>query len=161
VSAEGYLIEPYADPDADAVIALWERERAMPEAEARRRAHEVVLVARAGSGDLAGVSSAFLKRQAQLRMDLWHGRVFVAAAHRRGDLASLLILRLKELLRDAFVTGRETRAAGMCFEVENPILKGHLDLAVWRRSGFTFIGENERGDHVRVLYFPGAKAPLP
>jgi hypothetical protein len=28
-------------------------------------------------------------------------------------------------------------------------------------TDFTFIGENDRGDHVRVHYFPGAEAPGP
>jgi hypothetical protein len=38
-------------------------------------------------------------------------------------------------------------------------LKRHFDDALWLPTDFTFIGENQRGDYVRVHYFPGALAP--
>ena len=45
------------------------------------------------------------------------------------------------------------------YEVENEGLKRHFDDALSLPTDFTFIGENQRGDHVRVHYFPGALAP--
>ena len=38
-------------------------------------------------------------------------------------------------------------------------MQRHLNNAYWPPSDFTFIGENQRGDHVH--YFPGARVPLP
>ncbi len=32
-------------------------------------------------------------------------------------------------------------------------------MALWLPADFTFIGENAKGDHVRVHYFPGAHVP--
>ncbi len=40
-------------------------------------------------------------------------------------------------------------------------MKRHLNNAYWPPSDFTFIGENQRGHHRRVHYFPGARVPIP
>ncbi len=159
-----YRIVPIAEAGASAaddVLALWAREGAVPEPEARRRVHEVHLVALEESEGLVGVSSAFLKRNAQLRLDLWYYRAFVARAHRQSRLAVQLALRGRDLLESRFVSGEDTRAPGMIYEVENPGLKRYFNKALWLPTDFTFIGENERGDHVRVHYFPDAQAPMP
>jgi hypothetical protein len=149
------------DATPDDVLALWARESAVPEPEASRRVHEVHLVAIDRSAGLAGVSSAYLQRNAQLRLDLWYYRAFVAKAHRRSSLAAQLALHGRDLLQDRFTSGEDTRAAGVIYEVENEGLKRYFNKALWLPPDFTFIGENERGDHVRVHYFPGAQAPIP
>jgi hypothetical protein len=149
------------DATPDDVLALWARESAVPEAEARRRVHEVHLVAIERNEGLVGVASAYLERNAQLAMDLWYYRAFVARAHRRSSLAAQLALHGRDLLEDRFVSGEDTRAAGIIYEVENEGLKLYFNKALWLPTEFTFIGENERGDHVRVHYFPGAEAPIP
>jgi hypothetical protein len=145
----------------DDVLALWARESAIPEVEARRRIHEVHLVALDQSEELVGVSSAYLQRNAQLAMDLWYYRAFVAPAHRRSSLAAQLALHGRDLLEGRFASGEDTRGAGIVYEVENEGLKKYFNKALWLPTDFTFIGENERGDHVRVHYFPGAQAPIP
>ena len=158
---EGYRIEPYAVQRAigdDAVIAMWTAAGALSAEEASRRVREAVFVA-TFKGALAGVATAYLASHEQLRMPLWHGRVFVHREHRRGELAIGLAAGTLDLLRDRFVSGADTRAAGMVFEVESEILKRYLPLARWRRTGFTFVGLNPLGAHVRVVYFPGALAP--
>jgi hypothetical protein len=156
-----YRIEPLGEASGvtpDDVLALWDREGALPPAEAQRRVHEVLLVAVERAEGVVGVSSAYLRRNRRLRMDLWHFRLMVARAHRRSNLALLLAVRVRDLLERRFVTGEDTRAAGIIYEVENEGLKRHFNGALWPRTDFTFIGENERGDHVRVHYFPGALA---
>lgn len=161
---EGYSVVPFAEQEVigeEEVIDLWNRELAMPRAEAERRIHEILLVATHGEGDLAGVSSAYLRRNDQLRMDLWYYRAFVPAAHRMSNVAVTLALQGRELLERRFVSGEDPRGAGIVYEVENESLKRHFDQALWLPTDFTFIGENERGDHVRVRYFRGALAPEP
>jgi hypothetical protein len=161
---ERYRIVPLTESGEatpDDVLALWARESAVPELEASRRVHEVHLVAIERSAGLAGVSSAYLQRNAQLRLDLWYYRAFVAMAHRRSSLAVQLALHGRDLLEDRFTSGEDTRAAGVIYEVENEGLKRYFNKALWLPTDFTFIGENERGDHVRVHYFPGAQAPIP
>jgi hypothetical protein len=40
-------------------------------------------------------------------------------------------------------------------------MRMYYNRAVWLPAEFTFISENERGDHVRIHYFAGARAPGP
>jgi len=145
---------------AEDVIRFWEREGAMPEpAEARRRVEEVELVALDRDGSVAGVSSLYLARNSQLRMDLWHYRTFVGEAHRMSNLAAQLIFRNRDRLEERFVSGADTRAGGLLFELEHEGMKAYFNKALWLPADFTFITENEFGDHVRVHYFPGATVP--
>jgi hypothetical protein len=159
-----YRLELLGETDAAThadVIALWERETALPAAEVARRVHEVLLVAIEEREGVVGVSSAFLARNPQLRMDLWNYRAFVAASHRNSNLAVRLAVEGRELLERRFVSGEDTRAPGIIYEVENEGLKKYFNRALWIPADVTFIGENERGDHVRIRYFPGALASAP
>jgi hypothetical protein len=159
-----YRVERLAESakvSADDVLAFWAREKAVKEQEALRRVHEVELVAFTENDGVVGVASAYLGRSPALRMDLWHYRTYVAAAHRQSNLAAQLIFGTRDRLEGRFVSGEDTRAGGMIFELENEGLKRHRNKAIWLHAGFTFIGENKRGDHVRVHYFPGAKVPPP
>ena len=161
---DGYRIDLFAEQDEvgeEAVVELWEREAALPPEIARRRIHEVLLVATHESGELVGVSSAYLQRNEQLAMDLWHYRAFVAGAHRKSNVAVSLGVIGRDHLGRRYAEGADRRGAGVIFEVENEGLKRYLDRATWRQTQATFIGVNHRGDHVRVYYFPGALAPEP
>ncbi len=161
---DGYRIHVLDETDAvgvEDVLEFWRREDAMPEDEANRRVHEVLLVATAASGEVAGVSTIYLKRNAQLRMDLWYYRTFIAAEHRRATLARRMMLLATEIVEGRFVSGEDTRACAGGAEVQNEWLKRERNLAVGENSKAVFIGENDRGDHVYVRYYPGAMAPPP
>jgi hypothetical protein len=153
--------EAAAEIPGDRVTEFWLREAAIPEEEARRRVEEVHLLALDADDSIAGVSSAYLKRVGQLRMEMWHYRAFVGKDHRMSSLAVNLAVHGREVLEERFVTGRDTRAPGIVYEVENEGLKKYFNLALWLPTDFTFIGENQRGDHVRVHWFPGAEVPGP
>ncbi len=160
---EGYRIELFAEQDAVGegdVIDLWRRETGMPDEEARRRVHELLLVA-TREGRLAGVSSAYLQRVPQLGLSLWGYRALVAAGERMESIALSLALTGYDHLRDRFLSGVDRRASGVLYVVENEGLQQRFADAIWPRTDFAFIGENERGNHVRVRYFPGALAPDP
>jgi hypothetical protein len=160
----GYHVVPFAAQDEvgpDDLIALWTGEGVLPEAEARRRVDEVLLVAVDDAGKLAGITTRYLQRNEQLRMDLWHIRAFTAEAYRKSSIATALAVRGREHLEEAFVSGRDTRAGGLLYEVESEILKRLFPNAVWKPADVLFIGENEQGAHVRVHFFPGALAPEP
>jgi hypothetical protein len=161
---EGYRIERYADGDvvsADDVLALWKREGVVDGDEAQRRVAEVHLVAVHGGEELVGVSTAYLRHNARLGMDLWYYRAFVASAHRRSNVAVQLALSGRDDLSERFTSGVDVRGAGIVYVVENQGLKRAFNQAVWFPTLMTFIGESDRGDHVRVHYFPGATAPGP
>ena len=157
-----YRIEPLADTTSvspEDVLALWAREGAVAGEQAHRRVHEVRLVATTTDGELAGVSTVFLERNPRLRMDIWNYRTFVAPSHRMSNLAAQLIIRNRDELESRFTSGEDTRAQGVLFALQNDGMKKHLNNAYWPPSDFTFIGDNSRGDHVRVHYFPGARVP--
>ena len=161
---DGYRIELFAEQEAIAerdVAGLWAAEGVVAGDEAAKRLHEVLLVATTDAGELVGVSSAYLEHNRQLGMDLWYYRAYVAAAHRLSNVAVTLAVEGREHLERRFRSGADTRAAGVLYEVENESLKRYFDDAVWYPADVVFIGENRRGDHVRVRYFPGALAPEP
>jgi hypothetical protein len=93
-------------------------------------------------------------------MDLWHYRGFVAEAHQRTRVGVNLALTSRDHLKRRYASGEDTRAGGIVYEVQNEGLK-QINNAVWLPTDYAFVGENERGDHVRVHYFPGAPAPGP
>lgn len=155
-----YRIELFDSVRADAVVELWVREGALSRNRARERVREVALVALEREA-VVGVATAALRDVPHLRMPLWRYRTFVARAHREGDIAFLLLHATRDHLRERFTSGADTRAAGMIFDVQNETLRRVRNEAVWPTSGFAFIGEDERGAHHRVYYFPGALAPEP
>lgn len=168
----GYRVELFSAQDAvgaEDVVAMWTGEAGLEEEEARRRLSELHLVAISSGGELAGMGTTYLQRNQQLRAQLWHYRAFVPAAHRRSALALWLARIGRDQLEEGFASGQDRRGIGVLYEVENAGLKrlGQGALArfnakaFWPGVGFTFVGENQRGDHVRVYYFPGALAPEP
>jgi hypothetical protein len=160
----GYRIERFQDQDEISdqdVLDLWKREGVIPPEEARRRILEVLLIGVHEADGVIGVSSAYLQRNAQLDMQLWYYRAFVSTAHRRSNIAVLLALQGRDLLQERYVSGEDTRGAGVLYEVENEGLKRAFNQALWFPTLLKFIGENTAGAHVRVRYFPGALAPPP
>ena len=157
-----YRIVPVSEAEGisnEDVIAFWEREGAVRGEEANRRVHEVHLVAVEREEGVVGISSAYLQRNSQLRLDLFYYRAFVGRDHRMSSLAVLLAVRGRDHLEQRFTSGEDTSGAGVVYEVENDGLKRYFNLALWLPTDFTFIGENQRGDHVRVHFFPGARVP--
>lgn len=143
---------------AQDVVDLWTGEGVLPPDEAQRRVEQVAIVAVQGDR-VVGVTTTYLGDSAQLGVPVHYGRGFVAASERRKATAGRLLIRLREHLEERFVTGRDTRAAALVLEVENPVLRTMLPEATWPGSDFTWIGTNERGDDVRVKWFPGARVP--
>jgi hypothetical protein len=169
----GYRVLWFADNDEvdeQTVLDLWAREAGVVGDAAQKRLSELACVAVAPDGSLAGVSTAYLARNDQLRADMWHYRTFVGAAHRNENLARHLLADTSEHLQRRFLSGTETRAQGMVMHIENEALRQRWNQGVWVSPAFPwdgekwpwpFIGDSPRGDHVRVQWFPGAKAPLP
>lgn len=145
----------------DDVLALWQREGAMPAEVARRRVGEVAFVGLDEREGLVAVSTHYLQRSQRLGMELWHYRAFVAQTHRQSTLARELSRATMSHLEEQFVSGRDRRGAGVLMEVENPILKTVRNEAIWPRTRVAFIGEDARGNHLRVRYFPGALVSSP
>lgn len=122
---------------------------------------EVRFVAYDPHHGVVGVSTTYLARDGQLAMPLWHVRCFVAAPHRRSRLALELALATRDDLAARWADGRDPRAGGVMFEVQDPHLRRSATDAVWPRTNFAFVGATPDGMHRRVHYFPGARCPPP
>jgi hypothetical protein len=158
-----FTLVRFADQDLvgeSEVLELWTREAGLPAEEARRRLGELLFVGVDGSR-VAGISTVYLARQSQLQADLWHFRTFTAAAYRRTNVAISLVIATREYLQQRHISGEDRRAQGMVFEIENPELKAVFPRGLWYESDVVFVGENARGDHVRVHWFPGTLTPEP
>ena len=159
----GYRIDLFAEQDAlgaEDLIGLWTQDGRLEPDEARRRIDEVLLVGSAPDGALAAISTAYIDRDPILDLDVWNYRTLVATEHREANLAATMAVICRDHLEHRFVSGAETRPAGVLSEVHATVLK-QLNLAEWRQTGFTFLGEDARGSHIRIHYFPGALAPPP
>lgn len=160
-AGDGYRVERFDASEsvtADDVLALWKREGQIPDDEAQRRLAEVLMVGVHETGELAAVSTAYLRRNKQLRMDMWHYRALTSADHRSGNLANAMFTEAVAHLSDRFAAGADRRGAGLILEIQNPELRRQFTEA---GTTFPFIGEDELGAHVRVLYFDGASVPVP
>jgi hypothetical protein len=170
---EGYRVLWFADTDEvdeAAVLDLWAREAGVTGAAATDRLSELACVAVHEDDGLVGVSTAYLARSEQLRTDMWHYRTFVSAEHRNENLARKLLVDTTDKVQERFVSGEDTRACGMVMHIENVALRQRWRNGVWvhpetpwdgEKWPWPFIGEDQRGSHVRVHWFPGARAPLP
>jgi hypothetical protein len=157
-----YRIERFEgceDVDQETVIRFWTEQANLPEGGARERVNEVMFVVLNEDNTLVGLCTVYLKRNQQLQGDFWHFRSFVRREDRQSNIAFHLTHHARDALRDNFISGQDKRAPGMIMEVENELLKKYRNEAVWESSQFAFFGSNERGDHCRVYFFPGARVP--
>jgi hypothetical protein len=157
-----YRVEPYdGSPEvANAILAMWAREQAVrPAEEAKRRVQEALNVVIDRDDGVVAVSTAFIQRNAQLDLNLWYFRTFVSSPHRNTHIATQLTMHNRDLLEQRFLSGDDTRAAGVAFELENKGMRKYINSAIWQPVDFIYIGDNDRGVPVRVHYFPGARTP--
>lgn len=138
---------------------FWLAQGALPTREvARKRAPSVAMVARDAGGQIVGVSSLFAQQWPRLLNNMLYGyRSFVVPGRRRSSVALELAKRVTDYLEGEFVSGRSRECIGMVIVVENPELARGWPLAVDPRLPHVFVGTDERGMHVRVHYFSGAK----
>ena len=155
---ESVRIEPFdgSSVSTEDVIALWAREGVVVGEEAARRANEVVAVARNDDDQLVGVSTGVLRHFPRLGLDMWYVRAFVSESTRSQNAAAHLIDTARQIYEQRYADGTDQRAPGVLLEVQNEGVKRAMTAAVWEATRYTFIGTNERGDHLRVRYFSGA-----
>jgi hypothetical protein len=141
----------------DDVLALWTREQAMPTEEAERRVTELLNAVVAPNEGLVGLSTAFVAWSPHLRMNLWFFRIYVAEAHRASNVGTQLNFANRDVLQARYLSGEDTRAVGAAFELENQAMRKYFNRAIWQPADYMYIGDNPRGEPIRVHYFPGAR----
>ncbi|MCA9994800.1 MAG: hypothetical protein KDE56_03565 [Anaerolineales bacterium] len=149
--------EEKSDDLKEEIIDFWLSERALGSREqAEKRVNEVVFVARDSFGEIAGICTAYAQQNLQLRHNFYHYRTFVAAAHRKGNIGIRLLVEARDYFNGRFTQGHNPDIIGIIIEIENKEVSRHFTAAIWPRTGFVFVGYNQRGDHVRVYYFDEA-----
>jgi hypothetical protein len=139
------------------IVELWIFHGVLTREQATERVKQVFCVGRDQSGKIAGVATVYPQFNHQLENSFYYYRTFVAPDHRQTLLGTDLLMFTRDALNEAFVKGVNTRFIGMIVEVENEYLKKYRNDGVWPKSGFIYIGKNNRGAHVRVYYFEGAR----
>jgi hypothetical protein len=122
--------------------------------------HETLNVVMERDEGVVALSTAYVEPSQQLGMELWYFRTFVSAAHRNTHVATQLTMHNRDLLERRFVSGEDTRAGGVAFELQNKGMRKYINTAIWQPVDFIFIGDSDRGAPIRVHYFPGARVPL-
>jgi hypothetical protein len=149
------------DVTPEEVIEFWMRVGALSLEEATRRVDEVLVVGTDPERRPIGIATAYLARNEQLRAEFWHYRTFVAEADRAARVGLQLVVAGRDHLEQRFVGGEDRRAIGVLAEIEFEPLRRLLPKGNWKTSDLLLVGDNPRGDHVRVYYFSGARAPAP
>ena len=139
------------------IVDFWIAKGALRSREmALKRVDQVVLLVRY-QGTIAAVSTAFRKRHERVGHDFYNFRCFVEKGHRQSVLGMALLLSVRDYLNARFVSGEDTSAVGLQVEIENEKIKRLRNQGLWPKSGLMYMGKNERGDHVRICYFDGAR----
>jgi hypothetical protein len=139
------------------IIELWMSHGVLSLEQAKERVKQVFCIGRDRSGNIVGVGTIYPQFNNQLENSFYYFRSFVAPDHRQALLATNLLKFTRDNLNEAFVKGVNTRFIGMLVEVENEYIKKYRNHGVWPNTGFVYIGKNNRGDHLRVYYFEGAR----
>ena len=145
----------------EAVLRFWEREGAFAnDSMARERLKELVLHARDGSGEVAGVCTVVPMTPPRLAQPLYYYRCFIGKPWRSSRLVARLLVQAFELL-EAHAVKHGFPCIGMLLELENTRFGETLRAPVWRSVGFTYAGLSGRGLELRLRYFRGARLKRP
>ena len=151
-------------PELEAeLVAFWTKNKAIgEEADAAKRAKQVICIARDDSGELVGASTAHPRIVPRLRQPMYYYRNFIAEGARGQQLAPEFLEQSKQALQEYNLGLSKPLCLGMIIELENKGLAQHRNEAQWK-EGFTFIGYSPKGLTLRVWYFEGVRlfAPAP
>jgi hypothetical protein len=130
--------------------AFWRRYGAIADpAEMRRRADEVVCVARDASGKIAGVNSVYIGPLAG--QPHYFYRQFMRPENRQLALSTRMVREAAAFLRARHFAGDPVK--GMVLVAENPKLSRPGGRDLLRRLGWTHLGKESRGHDVWRLAF--------
>ena len=140
------------------IINFWLHVRALQtREEAEDRVDQVIVIIRYTDNTIAAVSTVYKQFNKQLYHNFYYFRCFVSKEHRRNNLSAVLIVNVRDFLNERFISKKNTDVIGMFLVIENEALKKNRNEAIWPNSQFVFVGKNDRGDHLRVCYFNGAR----
>ncbi|MFH1156221.1 MAG: hypothetical protein V1793_20635 [Pseudomonadota bacterium] len=116
----------------------------------------MVLVARDIRRRVIGVCSAYKSFVKRLNNHVYVYRTLVIPGFRRTGIAISMLQTTRDFFNAQYQNRIDTEAIGLMFILENPDLGAILKQAVWPRTGFVFLGYNNKMQQVRISYFDKA-----
>lgn len=142
---------------AEEIVALWQENRVLDVAEARRRAAEVFFTIRDTSGTLVGVNSVYVKNFIKADNPYYFYRVFIRPQNRRSfGLRSFAGKSTREFLKSYIPTGHTSKPRGVVIIVENRKLTRPGAKRMLSRQGWTPLGKSSRGLEIWYENFDGS-----
>ena len=144
---------------ANAIVDFWVREGAIQDrAKAEDRVGQVTSISLDGER-IAAVSSVFPVEVKQLRFSALGFRCFVGKDYRLGHQSMILTEDTYQQLNRLFTAGSLTpRLPGIVYTLQNPAQGNAINEADAPRTGFFFMGFDDRGFQIRARWFSGATA---
>ena len=143
----------------DEIVGMWLAERVLSPAEAQRRAAEVVVIARAADGEIAGVSTAYVAALGGSDRRYWFYRTFVRPSHRS---VWAIAPRMFDLAVAALRAHEHPeRPAGVAALVENRDLMRPAMREEIARAGMHRLGTDAAGRDLWCLNFDGSLPAAP
>ncbi len=140
----------------ESIITFWISEGILSAQQARQRVNQVFMVALDMEERIIGVNTVYKQHNQQLKNHLYYYRTFISPKGRKSQIVVDMLLAAKDYLEARYLDNKDTEVIGIFLEVENAKLKNRLKQAIWPGSNFIYIGENQRGNHLRVYYFKNA-----
>lgn len=141
------------------IAAFWERNEMLPpEADARERATQAVLIVRSPEGAIVGITTADFVQFKQLNNNLFYlFRMAILPKFRVPGIESKMIVDTRDILEAYAARPNVNRYIGMLTFAENPQVITNRNWAVWPASKMVYIGNDRKGRQIRVYYFKGAR----
>ncbi|QIL19493.1 hypothetical protein [Thermomonas sp. HDW16] len=150
-------------PDlVEELVDFWRDNKAIEDpAIAKRRAAQVVCIARDENGALCGVGTALIKVLPRLRQPMYYYRQFFAKALRGQHQELAFYQQCKQVLQGYNQGLKKPESLGLLVEVENSKIAAAYKRAYEPSFDATFIGYSPRGLQLRVSYFDDAQLLIP
>ncbi|MEM7551196.1 MAG: hypothetical protein AAF363_16055 [Bacteroidota bacterium] len=140
------------------VIRYWVNNRLIPQTDSpERRVQEVIYVLRNSSHEVVGVSTASKLYLNFIGHHFYSFRCHIHPDFRGPAVDTQLLIKSKELLESKHKEGKEPLCVGLVVIVQNEEINKKWNYAVWPGVDLTFIGSDEKGNHIRICYFEGIK----
>ncbi len=145
------------DTIAEEVLDIWRSHGGPVDVHGLERLRQVVFVVRDSEGRIAGLSTAFRTYVERLRHYFFAVRLMLVPDYRIPGLSAKLLVETRDFLESIHTHDEKDPAIGIITVVEHPGLKRYRTEAIWPASGMIYIGNTNKGHHLRVYYFKGAR----
>ncbi|HMQ01423.1 MAG TPA: hypothetical protein PKC24_16695 [Cyclobacteriaceae bacterium] len=140
------------------VISIWNNIglKLSPD-EANDRANQLVFVVRNQAKQVVGMSTGFKAYLRQFKNHFYAIRLFIMPAYRKPGLSSKILVLTRDFFEDISRFDQDNTCIGVVTLVENERLKQYRNEAIWPASKMVYMGNSDKGHHIRVYYFKGSR----